>query len=348
MKKYELFSGLGSPGEKWQKQYHNGQYEALEFVYGEHNINPLRGVRNAYFKYKLWDSKGKIIFDVDYFSDKFGRRTVFEDKKLNIKNNKFAIFFGNEDLLGLDINSIDTMPAYFSLQMPEYKSYNYGFLGAALPYVNRIIETADFKAEVPEKNGLFIYVMNEGQYPRALEKLMQMNRSIMPQYNFENDKHKYFGFTEEVSPFLSNFENDKPKYIGTAEEVSPFLSNFKKYLGTSILVSFFNPKDITTYSGEDHRLICSLIKMAEINFLKKYPDSRFIILLHKTLPDYDHKRVLRCAKAARVEVVDAFEPEDFDKLSTDSGSGSEIRFNNKVVVNKLVAYLKSYPQISNK
>lgn len=318
-KKLDLLSGLGIPGERWEKWVYNGQHEAVEFIRGDKKTSPLRGARNAHIKNISKNAQGKIIYDVDYFYDSFGRRTVVGKDEPNSAK-RFALFFGCSDLLGVGVNSVDTIPSIFSSQMPEYKSYNYGFPGTALHYVNRMIEAVDFTTEVSEKNGIFVYVVTEGHYAKSVIKILHIIRPVMPQYSYENKELKY---------------------AGSIEELSPISSNFKKYVGTSLIPNLFNDiNNITKYSQEEHEFICSLLKNAQNNFLKKYRDSRFIVLLHHILPDTDREYLRSCAQRNNIEFVDIFLQYDSEKFSSDPIYFHPTRALNEVATSHLVEYLK--------
>lgn len=339
VKKIDLLSGNGIPGEKWQKQDHTGQSEFVEFVSGNPKTNPLRGAPSTHIKHNARNTQGEKVFDVDYFYDSFGRRIVDENKNAKSKQQKFALFFGCADLLGIGLNSIDTTPTIFSMKIPEYRSYNYGFPVASVPYVNKMIETIDFNAEVTEKKGLFIYVITKGHYPGSVEKIFQTTFDGSPRYRFESKKNNYFGNSEEAPDFLSEFESKKIKYVGTAEELSPFIFNFKKHLSVSAISALVSSNRTIDYTPQEHRFICSLIKNAQVGFLNKFPDSRFIILLHKLLPEFDREKLRNCARVAKVEFVDAFTPNAPNAFSTYPPYFYSTRFANEVIVDKLVAYL---------
>lgn len=334
-KKIEILSGIGFPGEKWQNT-DGGYHEFIELVSGETNANPLRGGRNTHIKHNLLDSQKRKIFDVDYFYDAFGRRIVVQDKKLTKRS--FAVFFGSADVLGFGANDIDTIPSLFSKKLSNYKSYSYGFTEINSHYLNRILETVDFSAEVAEKNGVLVYVVSDGIYSSTADKFFQFTSVDMPKYKYEDEKINFFGTMNEPPALLSTLDIDKLKYFGTLKEASPVLSKIKKYIFPAIGLSLVYLSDLTLYTHDDYRLNCALIKKAQITFLNKYPASHFVILLDSTLPEHERRQLLRCAKAANVAVVDSFFPSN-DNFCTNPACIFPTREAKEVITNKLVEYL---------
>lgn len=345
--KIYVLGGYAVPGEKWQRQFSSDYTESAEYISGESKHSPMRGPRNAHIKHQAHNAQGEAIFDVDYFYDNFGRRVVEQSENFTKKNlnKKFALFFGCTDLLGTGIDSIDTIPALFSKKIPEYTSYNYGFPLSAAQSVNRLAETIDYKAEVAEKSGLFIYVLSSGHYPRSFERVLPAVLTEMPRYEFEKKNLAYFNANENIPlpTFLSELEQSKLKYLGTLNEISPLLSWFKMYFSLSNMGALFGPDNFDNYTYNEHRLVCALIKTAQLNFLRQFPDSRFIILLHQILPLYERNHLVRCAKAANIEYIDAFTPSSADSFMAPPLYIYPLPLVNNMVVDKLVEHLKTTP-----
>lgn len=334
-KKMEILSGVGFPGENWQNT-DDGYHEFIELVSGETNAIPLRGGRNTQIKHTLLDSQKRKIFDVDYFYDAFGRRTVVQDNKPIKKS--FALFFGTGEVLGVGINAVDTIPSLFSKKLSNYKSYNYGFNEINSDYLNKMLETIDFSVEVAEKNGVLVYVVSDGIYSSTSDKFFQLTSIDMPKYKYEDEKINFFGTMDEAPSLLSTLDIDKLKYYGSLKEASPVLSKIKKYVFPAIGLSLVYLRDLTLYTRDDHRLNCALIKKAQITFLNKYPASHFVILLDSTLSEHEHRQLFSCAKAAGVAVVDSFVPMN-NKFCTNPTCLFPTRDINEVTTNKLVEYL---------
>lgn len=333
--KMEILSGIGFPGEKWQNT-EGDYYEFFELVSGGTNTKTLRGARNTHVKHTILSPQKNKIFDVDYFYDAFGRRTVSQNNRV-IKRS-FAIFFGSAEVLGVGLNDVDTIPSLFSKKMPNYKSYNYGFNGINTDYLNRMLETVDFSTEVAEKNGLLIYVISDGIYSSTADKFFQFTSVDMPKYKYEDEKINFFGTINEAPTLQHTLDIDKLKYYGTLKEVAPVLSEIKKYIFPAIGLSLVYLSDLILYTRDDHHLNCALIKKAQITFLNKYPASHFVILLDSTLSEQEHRQLLHCAKAADVAVIDSFLPRN-DNFCTKPTCLFPTRDANEVITGKLVEYL---------
>lgn len=323
VKKLMLICGVANPGDTVELQTPNGNRETYEFVTGDPRTNPLRIPPNTHLRYGLWGPNGERISGTDYFFDKFGRRIVTETSDLRVTNKWFALFFGS---------NVNDIPFLFSQQTADYRSYNYFWPLADAQYVNRMIDTIDFNAEVPEKKGLLIYVLSDNDYPATIGKFFQNIFPDTPQYRFENTITRFFG-KEDAPSFLSEFNKNKLTYSGTIKEVAPLLSVVKKYAGLPTISNFYNNHIETTYTSEDHYFFCALIKRAQINFLHKFPGSRFILLMNNSLPDYDRQKIFHCARVAQVEVVDALGSSGRNKSSTYSTD-------NKMATESLIEYLK--------
>lgn len=319
--KEDLLSGIGKPGDKWQIDAPMGQFESVEFIKGE-PASGLRSAKNAHIKNIALKKDKSTIYDVDYFYDSFGKRIVVNEKNPPATPpEKFALFFGCSDLLGIGLNSVDTIPALFESRTDGYKAYNFGFVGTGVHYVNRMFEGEDITPEVSEKSGIIVYVITEGHYPKTLGRLGPLIRPVMPFYQLENGE---------------------PKYQGALKDVQPLLSQIKKNLATTWLSVSVGGALITQdmkYSDQDDELVCKLLKAAQLNSKKRFPQSRFIAFLHVMMPDSDRAKLRSCAQKNEIEYVDFHVPWD-DRFDSDPVYFHPTRFVNDLATNELIKYLK--------
>lgn len=319
--KEDLLSGIGKPGDKWQIDAPLGQFESVEFISGE-PASGLRSAKNAHIKNIALAKDKSTIYNVDYFYDSFGKRIVVNEKKTEgSRPEKFALFFGCSDLLGVGLNSVDTIPALFESGTEDYKAYNFGFVGAGVHYVNRMFEGEDITPEVSEKEGIIVYVITEGHYPKTLGRLGPLIRPVMPFYALENGE---------------------PKFQGALQDVQPVLSQIKKNLATTWLSVSVGGSLITQdmkYSAEDNELVCKLLKAAQVNSKKRFPQSRFIAFLHTMMPEGDRERLRDCAQKNAIEYVDFLIPWD-DRFDSDPVYFHPTRLINDLATNELIKYLK--------
>jgi hypothetical protein len=112
---------------------------------------------------------GKIIYDVHYSLDEYGRRITLQ-KNLPARN-KHALFFGCSFTFGEGVNDDETLPAAFSRSATSYHTYNLGFSGAAPNGILERIRTTNFLDGVTEREGIGIYVFTTSHVERLLGRM---------------------------------------------------------------------------------------------------------------------------------------------------------------------------------
>jgi hypothetical protein len=316
----EIISGIGETGAKWERTLADGQKELIEIVQaGSHS--DLRGPSNGIVHNYSMKPDGSYIFNVDYIYDEFGRRIVKNKSSEASRAEQFALFFGCSDLLGAGVSAENTIPEIFESSVVGYRAYNYGFPGTGAHYLNRILETTDLKKEVKEKKGILVYVITEGHYPKSLGKLWHIIRPVMPKYVLNGEAVEFKGSLHETG------------------RISSF---FKKYLGTSWLrLQFGNVNRFTEYTEDEDRLVCKMLKASKYNFLKQFPESRFILFLHTNLPIRDRSKLKDCAATEKIESVDADMVYDPEKFDSDPVYQHPTKYFNEVLNMKLTNYLRS-------
>jgi hypothetical protein len=320
--KIRILSGLGKAGDRWS-MVDNYAHESVEFVWGITGVG-LRGPKNALIKNILQTKNNETIFDVEYIYDSLGRRTV-EPRTTTKKSKKetpryFAIFFGCSDLLGIGLNSWDTIPSIFEAKTRSlFKAYNYGFVGTGAHYVNRLTETVNFKSEVTETSGIYVYVMTEGHYAKTVGRLFTIIRPVMPSYKLVGEKLFY---------------------QGSLDSVEPIYSIVKEWLATNWLTTRFGSfSEDMKYTQEEENLVCSILASAKKNSKKQFPKSRFILFLHTILPEADRARLIKCAKNTNIEYVNFNIPGE-DAFESDPVYAHPTRYLNELAANYLANYLK--------
>ena len=112
----------------------NSEFLKQENFYLRDSIIGYRFLPNSIRKRSTEILRGDTLFDVNYSSDKFGRR-ISEDSIIadTISKNGFkkkhAIFLGCSFTFGLGLKFSSAFPSIFEDAHPEFKSYNYGFCG---------------------------------------------------------------------------------------------------------------------------------------------------------------------------------------------------------------------------
>lgn len=314
----DLFGELGKKGMKWSITLpESGLSETVHIKEGD-DKEPLRGIKNAYITDVATDESGKILYDITYKHDEFGRRIVEEVK--NVAPDKFAIWFGCGDIYGMGVSGKETIPQIFSEKNAEYKSYNYGFAGIGAQYPLRILETTNLKNELKEAYGMMIYVISEAHYPKTLGKFLHIYRPEMPNYKLIN--------------------NDLV-YRGTFRESEPYTYWFKMLFGNSWLKRMLGDvNELTTYSESEHQLVCAVITNTRKEFLKQFSNSKFILFLHANLRENERIRLTKCANDNEIDIVDTTISYDESKFESDKVDAHPTFLLNESLVDVFSKYVK--------
>lgn len=321
--RFDLISGMGKAGDFWSITALQNQYETVSILKSGEKLD-LRNAKNSHIKNIAYYADGRVIYDIDYVFDEYGRRTVEtnpQDEKAAINKEFFSLFFGCSDLWGAGVNSADTIPALFQSKVPTAKAYNYGFPGTGAHYVNYFLENEIKSSEVVEPKGLIFYVMTEGHFAKTLGRIGHVIRPVMPKYILQDSKLTY---------------------VGRMQDVEPISSQFKKYFGTSYLVTYLGGAAISqneVYQKEDYDLVCSILEAAKINSKNKFKKSRFIVVLHVLLPAQDRELLKKCGAEKNIEMVDVNIPYE-DRFSSDPVYFHPTRDVNEAVVGHILNYLQ--------
>ncbi|MEQ1722459.1 MAG: hypothetical protein ABL930_04735 [Pseudobdellovibrio sp.] len=321
--RFDLISGMGKAGDQWEIKAFQGQRETISILKSGEKLD-LRNAKNSHIKNIAYYADNRVIYDIDYVFDEYGRRTVEIPKtSASVLVNKefFALFFGCSDLWGAGVNSVDTIPAIFQSKIPVSHAYNYGFPGTGAHYVNFFLQNEIDRSEVTEPKGLIFYVMTEGHFAKTLGHIGHVIRPVMPKYTLQNSELTY---------------------LGKMQDVDPVSSQIKKYFGTSSLVTYLGGDAISeneVYTKEDYDLVCSILDAAKINSKNKFKKSRFILVLHVLLPTQDRELLKKCGAEKNIEIVDVHVPYE-DRFSSDPVYFHPTRTVNEVVTNHILDYLQ--------
>ena len=122
------------------------------------NRNPIFGFMyppDSIIQHSQW-IEGHKWFENVYFTDQYSRRIT--PVKKEIEKNKFAIFFGCSYVFGWGLGEKETLPFYFTNYAKEYMPYNYAGNAYGPQNMLAILQKRPVKAEIPEKEGIVVYV----------------------------------------------------------------------------------------------------------------------------------------------------------------------------------------------
>lgn len=322
--KVDLITYQGEQGDVWEGQWEDGQTtEVVELLQKGEFLGELRNRANAKVRNYAVQDNENTIFDVTYVTDDWGRRvsenSISREKKRE-QREKFVAFFGGGDVLGMGVSYEHTLPVVFESLQSDYKAYNYGFVGSAFNYLLRSLQINDYQKEIPEKNGLFVYVMTEGHFPRTLGKFGHMHEPHMPLYDL--------------------LDGEKLVYRGTYEEQKPLMTFLKKYAATAILSRLTDANEWTFYSQDDDRFVCQVVRETHEIFKEKYPASQLVYFLHETIREHDRIVMEECLEKHKIEFVnfmlDSYDPNEYETSGVDRHPTLAM---NELIAQMLIRYL---------
>lgn len=132
---------------------------------------------------------GEVMYEAFYTFDEFGRRNT---ENIEHPKTKVGIFFGDAICFGEGLNDNKTFPYYYQYFNPEYKCYNYGFLGHGFGQMLLQIESDDFKNQFKDKEGDVIFLYRDDAIKNSCGKV-SWNENF-PKYKIIDDKLKLDGF----------------------------------------------------------------------------------------------------------------------------------------------------------
>ncbi len=199
--------------------------------------------------------KNKVLFDVEYRTDQFGRRFVPSEKK----GDQFLIVSGCSFVFGIGVNEEQSLPFILQQELPQYHVYNYGTPGAGTNHMLSEVESNILQNEISEKQGVFIYVYIDGHVSRAMGSLGPIVKATAPYYSWENGQ---------------------PKRHGTFGSAEPIWTWFRTVILQSWLSKFIAIESYNHVTPKSIQKICSMIKKAQTDFNQQFPSSKFVVFFH--------------------------------------------------------------------
>jgi hypothetical protein len=204
----------------------------------------------------------KIIFDVVYSFDRYGRRSSPVEKAAG--RDKFLILMGCSFTYGYGLNDNQTLNYYLGRELPDYAPYNYG-IGATGPNTAlAITEENQFRDQIPQAKGVMVYVsLGESHMDRATGRLPSLAWALTtPYYEADGREVRRNG----------SFATGRP----ITNKIYFFIGRILQFFGLGHRV--FPP-----LNAADSEYMCLLVKKLRDTFQNQYPGSRFIYYLHPYL-----------------------------------------------------------------
>lgn len=231
--------------------------------------------------------RGRLVYDVVYSIDALSRRVV--PQSASDGRTRHAVFFGCSNTFGDGLNDGETIPAQFAKRLDSFKVYNYAYSGYGPQHALAHLQRDAFCREVAETNGVAFYIyLPEGHEKRVIGALSVFNSwgKHLPCYRFDKT-----GCLERVGDFAS---------------ARPWINRFYRGLGYSQILKI-SGIDVPLVLTESHyRLTAAVLAEAAGLYERKFPGSRFYVVLFPTrvkdlriLP-FLKERGVRCLDYARL------------------------------------------------
>lgn len=251
---YVLYKNM--PSQKKVQQYPKGYHEKNDML----GYAPPASSDNS----SSLTVDGSKVYDVTYSIDEYRRRrtpvTGLETRT------RFALFFGCSFTFGEGVNGNETLPYFFAEQSRGwYMPYNYGFHGYGPQEMLARLYDNTIKDQVKEEQGIAFYLyIAKTHEERAIGNMYVFNAWGKNMPYFTLDAH--FNLVRKGS-FASG---------------RPFVSRLYLLLGKSHFMKYFKIGFPVSITEKHYELTSRIITEARNEFMKKFSDSRFYVVIYPT------------------------------------------------------------------
>jgi len=208
----------------------------------------------------------QLVYDVIYSIDAYSRRVTPADQLE--RRNRFILFFGDSFVFGEGVQDDETLPYHVSDMAPAYRVYNYGFSGYGPQQMLAKLQSDDLAREVPESEGLAIYVFIDAHVERAI--------GSMYVYNAWGDQMPYY---------VSDWQG-KLVRRGNFSTGRPLLSTLYWHLGQSEIAKYYRINLPAKLNRSHYYRAAQIIAEARNTFQTKYRSDAFYVLIYPDEGDY--------------------------------------------------------------
>ncbi|MGZ3726813.1 MAG: hypothetical protein ACXWQQ_13485, partial [Pseudobdellovibrio sp.] len=208
----------------------------------------------------IFRSKNEIIYDSVYSIDEFGRRITVAPKPAG-SYKKFVALFGCSFTFGIGLNDNQTLNSIMTAQQKDYYVYNYAIPASGTNTFLELVQTTDFKAQIPQARGAFVYVFFGSHVDRSL--------IAWPNVLWNGD-----------SPKFEPDKDGKMKRVGTLRESNPAWFYILKTVGSLLNDVYFKNTVTPEVTKSDWDYACKMVVEARDDLALKSPQSKFIFFTH--------------------------------------------------------------------
>ena len=201
----------------------------------------------------------EIFYDAVYSTDEYSRRITEASPKVKYK--KFLALFGCSFVFGIGLNDNQTLNSLITHKQSEYFAYNYGIPAVGTNVFLAQARSIDFKKEIPQASGAFVYVFFSAHVDRSLIKWPSLTWNA-------------------GTPYFKKDGEGKMQNAGNVLQSNPIWYYVLRTYGRLLNDSFLKNSVTPALNSRDYEYACRLVVAARDEFNRKAPDSKFIFFGH--------------------------------------------------------------------
>lgn len=199
-----------------------------------------------------------LIYKQYYRTDEFGRRITPEVWRDSTKN-EFIMTTGCSFVFGYGLDENQTLTYYLD-SLSGSKTYNYGISGHGTQQTLALLQSRNLKEEIAETNGVLIHLFIDHHMVRLIgsRRLIKLWAMHFPYYKLEDGK---------------------PVRHGSFWTGRHLLTRFYRAVSQCAILDLFDIDFPLRISDDDFELFAAVLLESEREFLKQYPNGRFLVVI---------------------------------------------------------------------
>jgi hypothetical protein len=202
---------------------------------------------------------GQVLARSTPHTDSLGRRLTVNPHPETRR--KYAAFFGCSFAYGHGLEDVDTLPSQFARAAPGYAAYNYGFEGLGPSEILTQLRRIDFRSEIPQRDGLGIYVFISDHIRRSAPRLSA-----------------HLEFPER--PYYWEAPDGRVSSAPSFQAAHPLVADLFRVLSSSSTLNYFRVDFPLTLDEGDVRHTALLLKEMSAEYERRFGNRRFLVLLY--------------------------------------------------------------------
>ena len=238
------------------------QWSCNTFTTIDPRVGPKPRPHTATNHKKFYDNK--VVFDVRYATDEFGRRKT--TSPANETADRFVAFFGCSQVFGFGLEERQTLPDQFAQYFPNTAVYNYGVPGYGPHNMLAKLQTGDLRREIKQRRGVLIFEFIDSHIERA----------VGAPNCFQNWSHPYYRLGKNLRPVrFKNFLIGRPLTTMT----------FRVLVESGLLTPFGAELDFIPRK-KHYQLVQALFEESMRKFAAQFEVDGFYVLIY---PDFNSR-----------------------------------------------------------